>query len=453
MRSLIAAGLFACGISWTVQRQFGVEEIHLVESPRHIPLAVSRPTADDWPGPFGFDGTGRSGRDRLPRELSLSLQPSWQIALPGTAQGSPCVWGELVVVPVVDPIRGSLALSAVNRRDGQRVWQTELRRSLRIDPEKLLGMATPACDGQSIFLGAVADGRLLLFAVDLQGRLRWERDAGPMHCETGRIVSPVLHESLVIVSGEHRGPSWNRWSSTSHLTAVHRLTGEILWRIGRPNRDSLALPALAEVAGGKQLILPSPHEISAYDPANGARLWTCRWSAGRIANSIAWNENTVFAMSRDPQPVMIAIRADGSGDVTNSHVLWQSSAAGSSVLTPLRFQDSVLALHENGLLISLEAGTGKTQWRRQLSGTFLMQPILADGELWCLNTAGKAMLVDLHQRGKTVAEQLLPAGVCASPAATRRQLILRTKTDLFSLPWDDADLPLVNTPAGPTNRL
>lgn len=440
-------------MGWALNQQFGVREVDLARSSRNLPLAIARSTPDDWPGAFGFDGSRRSGRDRLPRELGLSGQPSWQVAVPGTAYGSPCVWKDLVVSPVLEPARGVIALLAVSRRDGSPLWRTELRRDVRMESTKLLGGATPACDGHSIFLAAVASSRLVLFAVDLRGRPRWERDLGPMQAESGRLASPLLHDTLAIVSGDHRGVSWNAWTSTGHLTAVHRLTGEIIWRIRRPNRDSLATPALAAVAGRRQLIVPAPNEIAAYDPADGTRLWTCRWIARRTANSVAWDDGVVFATTRDPQPTTTAIRADGSGDVTNSHVLWQSSAAGSSLLSPVRFENSVVCPHENGLLVSLDAGTGKTQWQRQMTGAFLMQPILTEGELWCLDDGGRAVLVDLAQRGKIISETSLAGGVVGQPAALRSHLLLRTKSGLLCLPWDHAESPLVNTPPGMTNRL
>lgn len=453
VRPLIAVGMALGVVAWSIHQRSDVSQINLTGSPRNLPLALPRPTADDWPSELGFDGTGRSGLDRFPRQISYGAPPSWEISLPGTAYGSPCVWGDLVAAPVVDSAQGRLALAAVNRNDGNRLWQAELRQGLKIDAAQRHRTATPACDGQSIFLAAAIHGRLLLFAVDLQGRSRWERDVGPMHAESGRLISPLLHENLVLISGEHRGPRWSVGNSAAHLTAVHRLTGEIIWRIRRPYHDSQAKPALADVAGRKQLILPAPGEISAYNPNDGSWLWTCRWPCHRTANSVAWNDDTVFATTRDPQPLTMAVRADGSGDVTGTHVLWQTSVAGSSLLTPRCFADSIICLQETGLLISLEAGSGKVQWRKQLTGAFTTQPLFAEGELCCFGNGGRVILVDLTQRGTTLSESTLGLDIVGQPIATRRQVLLRTNSGLISLPSEDGEPPLVNTPADSTNRL
>lgn len=452
MRSLTAACI-AVGVgAWSLQQRSDVDEVNLTRSARNLPLALPRPTADDWPSELGFDGTGGNTLDWLPRQVNYGSQPTWQITLPGPALGSPCAWGDVAVVPIVEPADGRIALLAVNRHDGQQLWQAELRRGLSMEPARLLGGATPACDGQHVFLAAVIQGRLALFAVDLQGRPRWERDMGPMHAETGRLISPLLHENLVLVAGEHRGIRWNAGPSTAHLTAVHRLTGEIIWRIRCPNHDSLAKPAIAEIGGRRQLVIPAPGEIAAYNPDDGSLLWTCRWPCRRTANSVAWNNDTVFATTRDPQPMTIAIRADGSGDVTATHVVWQTSAAGSSLQTPRCVADSVICLQENGLLLSLETSTGKVQWRKQLSGSYSAQPILANGELWCLGVGG-SVLVDLNQRGKALAELLYGAPIVGQPVATRRQVLLRTTSGLISLSPDDGEPPLVNTPPDSANRL
>lgn len=453
VRRAVVAGLLVVAFAWAFHRQFEVEEIHLGESPRNLPLAILRPTADDWPGAFGTAGPGRCARDRLPSELGATSRLSWQNSIPGTAEGSVCIWGDLVAIPVIEPAAGTISLWAVDRRDGNSVWKTALHHDLKLSSAKQSSQATPACDGQSFFTAVAVDGRLLVSAVDLQGRKRWVRDAGPLACENGRLLSPVLYESLVIVAGDHRGSRWPRWHETGTLTALHRLTGEIIWRVRRPNGDGLATPALVDIVGRKQIIVPAPGRISSYDPASGKSLWSCRWQGTRAANSVAWNDRLVIAASSEPRPTVAAIRADGVGDVTASHVVWQNSTSTAATITPLLFQESVVCLSEDGRLTSLETATGKLQWRRQLPGTFAMQPILAGDRLLCLNRDGTAFVVELESRGKIVSEQSLADGVSAPAAATRSQLILHSTRGLLSLPWEAEEPPLVNTPDRPRKRL
>ena len=151
--------------------------------------------------------------------------------------------------------------------------------------------------------------------------------------------------------------------------------------------------------------------------------------------------------------MVLAIRADGSGDVTNSHVAWQNDAVAVSTISPTMHGDSLVCLNEEGVLTCLDGGTGKLQWRRQLPGLYAVSPLLAGDELLCLNTQGTAFVVDLKQRGNVVSEHVFAAGVLASPAVTSRQILLRGPSGLVGLPWEAAAPPLVHTPGKPPKRL
>jgi len=434
--------------------QFGVEEIDRAETSFNLPLALAPASPHDWPGEFGSTGHGDCPRARLPHEDLSAGQSTWRVPLVGPEVGGACLWGSLVMTPVLDPTTRSLALHAYTLDNGQLAWQVTLGKDLDLKPELPRRAATPACDGQSVFVSAVIDGRLRMFAVDLQGRLRWERDAGPMACEDGRLISPLLFESLVIVSAESRGDRLHRWQSTSHLTALHRLTGEIIYRVRRPPGDGFATPVLATFRHGTQLIIPSKGRLTAYDPRRGEPIWWSRWDAIQVANSIAWDDTTIYAGSGDPLPQLTAIRADGTGDVTNTHLAWQSSAAGSTTIAPVRHRDHIYALTEDGWLTALDAGTGKVLWRKSLAGSFVRSPIPAGDDLMCLNMQGAAYVLELAQRGAAVFELRLSPGIIAAPAATDRHLILRDRDGLVCRSWGDAETtPIVTAPARPVKRL
>jgi outer membrane protein assembly factor BamB len=449
-RGACCAALLAGTGIWGVRLQYGVSEVRDADHPRHFPLAMAPATADDWPGLRGPAGNGTVSRDGFAASPAAPSRPTWQAALPGGPRGGPCVRAGRVFVPVVEPEQRTIALWAFDRDDGRLAWKSVLHRDVSLERSSSPGSAAPASDGQSVFLGAAVEGRLLVSSVDLDGRLRWTCDAGPLRAENGRLVSPLLSDSLVIVPGEHRGTQWNRWLSTGHLTAIHRQTGEIVWRIRRPNVELPTTPALAAVGGRRQLILAAPSRICGYDPANGELVWSCRWDATRAADALAWDERTIFAAAREPRAQIVAVRIDEEG---KPQLLWQSDAAAGATIALHRDGDGVLAFNDAGQLTLLNPETGKVQWRRQLPGDYVAAPLFAGRHLFCVSFRGIGSVVDLRQRGKSVSEQTLCDGAVAPLAATSRHVFLRTPSSLLCLPWDESDSPLVNAPGKPRKHL
>lgn len=452
VRPALTAAFFVAAMMAAVRLQFGVSEIHRAESPRNFPLATAPITTDDWPAFRGPNGDGSVARDAFPAAIGVQSRITWHADVPGVPLGGPCVRSGLVHLSVVDPLESSISLAAWNVDDGQLAWQTVLHRNIAVSPNAPPAVAAPAGDGDAVFLGAVVNSRLLAFAVERTGRLRWTCDAGPMRAENGKLVSPLLHESLVIVPGDHRGTRWQRWMSTGHLTAIHRQTGEIIWRIRRPNVDYAVSPVLARIADRTRLVAAAPGRICGYDPANGKLIWSKPCDATRFADAVAWDNERLFLAPREPRSLIVALSADALESDAAAAVLWQSELIGGAV-SLVRVADCVIALTEDGALTSLDAASGRRNWRRQLPGTYVVSPLVAGDELLCLNQQGSAAIVHVRQSGKVIAEWGLGDGAVAPPAATRRQLFLRTSAGLLSLPWDGPESPLVNAPDKPRQQL
>lgn len=446
--------LFVGGMAWAIQGQFGVDEIQRADDAVNIPLAIPRASVHDWPGEFGLDGTGRCPRDRLPHESPAQSDPGWRTALTGPEHGGPCVWGNLAIVPELDPQLRTLSLAAFRLEDGRPAWKLTLASGLDLPSAVPKRAATPACDGQTVYLAAAIAGRVQLFAVSLDGKLAWQRDAGPMTAEDGRLISPVLFESLVIVLAEHPGVPFLRWQSASHLTALHRLTGDIIYRVRRTDGDGSASALLANSGERTQLIVSTAGRITAYDPRRGEPIWWFRGEESRPANRVAWDTDRIYVYSGEPIPQILAIRTDGKDDVTETHLAWRSIAVGPRAVAPVRHGDLLLCLHEDGALHALDANSSKLLWRKTLTGSFSRPPIPAGDHALCLNLQGTAFVIDVTQHGTAVAEWRLPSSVIAPIAATAERLVVRDHEGLFCLPLGKLEQPpIVNAPSRPTKRL
>lgn len=427
----------------------GVGEVHRAHLPVNFRLADPVPGEEDWPWWRGPRQNGFVDQSQPPVRWSQSANVGWQARISGSGHSSPIVWDGRVYVAAADEKQDSLLLECFDRDSGRPLWTSTVQRG-GFPPNGARGsppFSTPACDGERMFLASDQAGKLTVTAVDLAGKLLWQREAGPYSSTWGYMASPVVSGSLVIVSGDQRGAPADRLRGASFLAALHRQTGEIIWRILRPAGDSYGTPIVARIAGREQLVLPGRRGVTAYNPADGAMLWTCRWTADRPVGSVAFDEDCVYASIRYPNEQIVCIRADGSGDVTASHVIWRERRSASDLPSPLVCDSDLLILADDGVLTCLEKATGKARWKKRLQGRFSASPVAMGKYLYCVNEAGIVSVVDRTSRGELIAENQVGQGCFASPAISGNRLLFRTAQGLLlvqpppSAPYVDAPKP------------
>ena len=432
----------------------GVREIRRANDPINFVLVDPQPGPEDWPGWRGTGGTNTALGSSPPLRWSISENIAWQVPVPGRGHASPCIWGERIFVATADDQRQTISLLCIDRDTGRSHWQSELHRGdLRVRHAKNShASSTPACDGQHVYVTSAVNGSVWVTAVDFAGRIVWQRAAGPYEAKWGYGSSPTIYKSLVIIAADNKGARIDRLRGSSHLAALHRQTGEIVWRIERPTGDSFGTPIVATVSGRDQLLLAGKGAVNSYDPATGDALWTCRWSAQRAANTLAFDEDHVFASARSPQGELLCIRADGQGDVTATHVVWREKQAASEVPSPVVYEGLLYSLGDEGVLTCLNAATGKVMWKRRLGGNVSSSPLIAGGHLYCCNEEGVTFVVKLGGRGEVLAENALGDGLFASPVVSGNKLYLRTLTGLHCLTVPGTG-PLAERPEDAKQRL
>ena len=421
---LIVAFLFASNT--------GVRAIRRAHEPANFVLVDPQPGPTDWPGWRGIGGTNVSAESRPPLSWSANDNTAWQVTLPGRGHASPSLWGDQIFVTTAEARRQTLSLFSFDRESGRSLWQSELHHGDLPSGHAKNSSASPSptCDGQFVFVASAVNGSVWVTAVDLAGRIAWQTAAGPFQAKWGYGSSPTLYKSLVIVAVDNKGAAFNRLRATSYLAALHRQTGEIVWRIERPPGDSFGTPIVAHVAGRNQLVIAGKGLVASYDPATGETLWTCRWSAERAANTVAFDDEHVFATARTPQKELLCIRADGQGEVSGTHVVWREKQLASEVPSPVVYENWLYLLTDDGILACLDAATGKLAWKQRLSGQFSASPLIAGDRVYCCNEEGITFVVTLGASGEVVAENTLIEGQFASPIASGNRLYLRTLNGL-----------------------
>lgn len=383
-------------------------------------VAVGRADpAEDWPGWRGPTGNGIAAEGQTPpTQWSNSQNVLWKVAVQGRGHSSPIVVEGKVILTTAEEQRQIQAVICYDRQTGEGLWQTVLNRGgfpRRIHDKNTHATPTPAWDGERVFVSFYQNDQIQLAALDLQGNILWQKSAGgfrPRAYQYGYAASPIVHDSLVIVSSEFEGGGF--------IAAFDRATGDEVWRRQRPDQISYSTPIVAEVAGRKQLLLSGSLMVASYDPDTGEPLWSQQGVADVTCGTVVWDGDIVFASGGYPQSETLAIKADGSGQV-----LWRNRQKC--------YEQSMIA-HEGDLYAVTDAGvafcwkgdTGEEMWSERLAGPISASPVLANGNIYATNERGKTFVfrADPNEFQLVASNQLGDEGF-ASPVICGGQIFLR----------------------------
>ena len=419
----------------------GVTEIRCASPGTPLILAEKPVNPGDWPGYRGPTQQGVAMAASLQGTTVTQGQvPVWGHHTEGLTS-APCVWGTQVFFTQLN-LPAEASLVCLQRETGALIWST--RWNLSPEASSARRLPIPTCDGDHVFLPTVQQGRLVLHAWTLTGQLVWSCDAGPWRNNAAPIVSPVISGPLVIVAADQGSAAWSPWRSPSYLTAIHRLTGKIVWRTLRPEGASAGVPVVATVAGRPQLILAGKGSVRSYDPATGVELWTCRWRSRAVTGGVVTDSQHVYAAGGSPDGDIVCIRADGGGDVTDTHVVWRDRRMVTDPIA-LTLADATL-IHQqgDGTLLAVDATTGKMLWRKKLPNSLSTPALRYGSQLLCTDDGGTLQLLDIQRRGEVIYEASLGASVLASPAAIDSGLMISTNLGMIRL--KNVPGPLVQEP-------
>jgi hypothetical protein len=128
---------------------------------------------------------------------------------------------------------------------------------------------------------------------------------------------------------------------------------------------------------------------------------------------------------------LLAIRPDGSGDVTNSHVVWKFERSVPNTPSPLLVGDEIYLIGDGGLATCLDAKTGKMHWQERISGAYSASPIHANGRIYCLSETGTVTVLQTGKTFRILAKNELKERALASFAAVDGSLYVRTAGHLW----------------------
>ncbi|MGQ0634949.1 MAG: outer membrane protein assembly factor BamB family protein [Planctomycetaceae bacterium] len=389
--------------------------------------AAATPEAD-WPCWRGPAVNGRSADTNAPTRWSAAENIIWQTDVPGRGHSSPTLCGRHILLATADDETEVQSLLAFDRETGQPLWTTVIHTNgfVHKHEKNSHASATPACDGRRAYITFLNRDAIWVTAVDLDGSIVWQKEAGGFKTMHGYAASPALYGSLVIVASDSDGKSF--------LAALRSDTGEIAWKVDRPGQTSFASPIVAPVAGRDQVLLSGCEITAGYDPATGDELWRCQGPTMVIASTMTYAGDHVFTSGGFPGVGTMCIRADGTGDVTETHLVWRK-ARRFYVPSLLVCDDLLYGVTDDGVAHCFDATTGEQLWQQRMGPgvAFTSSPILAGDCIYACDEAGKTHVIKAGPKLERVAENDLGEGIFASPTICGGRIYLRTNKRLYCI--------------------
>ena len=463
--------LFACGIAAT---------------------AASTAAAADAKYFRSDEGVAGSNAGRLPDNFDAPGALLWRVPLdPGHA--TPILVKDKIFLTAYRAESKELAALALDRQTGQTLW----RRSMtieRVEQTHLIGSpatATPACDGQRLF---VFFGSYGLICYDLEGRKLWEHPLGPFQDEYGAGSSPVLVDGKIVLNQDH--------DIDSFLAAFDGATGRTVWRMARPEAvRSYSTPAIWARDGRKELLVAGALELASYDPSDGRKLWwvdglariviptpvpagdlvyMASWAPGgdvgrRLgldpwpAALVRWDKNHDGKLAKDEiddrevldrfyrmdldqnglldekewdrhaevfrraQNAVLALKPSGHGQLGENVLVWKYQRGVPYVSTPLLDHGVLWMVKDGGLVTKLEAANGRVLQEERLPGTgnYFASPAAGDGKVYFASEPGVVSVVADIANWQVISSREFHEKIYASPAIDHGRIYLRSEQALY----------------------
>ncbi len=416
--SLLAGGLAGCS-----RGSSGVSAPTEAAPVRNVAV-----TDTDWRVWRGPTGDGISPDRAAIVSWSAEQNRLWSADVPGRGHASPVVAGDQVFVATADESQGQQLLLSYDRKSGQERWRAVVHQGTlpRMHGKNSQASATPACDQNRVYVLFIHADGLYATAYDFAGQQVWQTKVGSFQSEHGYGSSPALFEGSLFVNGDSLKDCF--------VAAVDCETGSVRWKTDRTTtgkHGSYATPIVAQVAGKPQLLLSGMRSTDSYDPATGSLLWTVRGPAEVTACTPAFHNDLVFSSGGYPEKELLAIRADGTGDVTASHIAWRSTRGVTYVPSPLYHNGRLYVVSDDGIASCFDATSGKQIWQERLSGKFSASPVLAGEYLYVPSEDGKTFVLRASDKFAVVAVNDLGDGGFATPVICGGRVYLRTNHRLY----------------------
>jgi outer membrane protein assembly factor BamB len=393
--------------------------------------------AADWPQFRGPKGDGHASARNLPTTWNETTNVAWKAEVPGKGWSSPSLFQNRIYLTTAAPLEAggsedgelSLRTLCLDAATGKLLWNTEIFRQEAVAPKihtkNSHASPTPWIENGRVYVHFGHQGTACL---DMSGKILWRDNTHAYEPVHGNGGSPLVALGLVVFTCDG--------AENPYVVALSASTGEERWRFSRSseskNKFSFSTPVLIEVNGQQQLITAGSGVVNALEPATGREIWHVNYGDGySVIPKPIFGHGLVYVVTGYGAPIVMAIRPDGSGDVTDTHVAWTAKKGAPHTPSLLLAGDELYVVSDKGLATCLDARTGKEHWQERIGGNYSASPIYADGKIYFQSEEGPAIVLKPGKSFEKLSDTGFKERTLASYAVGDSSLFIRTERNLY----------------------
>jgi outer membrane protein assembly factor BamB len=388
--------------------------------------ASTAAAAEDWPQFRGPTGQGHSNERGLPLEWSESRNVVWKAPVPGAGWSSPAIAsGRVWITAAVGNSLRALAFDQATGREVVNVEVFRVDRSGNLNPKNSRASPTPIVDGDRVYVHFGAEGTA---AITTTGEIVW-RTRLRYESQHGAGGSPVLHGGLLIVNCDGN-------ADQAFVVALDAATGKTRWKTPRrsPADQAYSTPLVIRAADRDAVVSVGAFRAAAYDPATGKEIWRVSYGDGfsNVPRPV-YGHGLVYIATGFQQAALLAVRADGTGDVTRTHLAWQLQRGAPHTPSPLLVGDDLYFVNDAGIASCVDARTGAMRWQQRIGGSHSASPVYADARIYFLSEEGVATVIAPGPAFQLLSTSRLDGRTLASMAISSGSIFIRTDSHLYRI--------------------
>lgn len=392
---------------------------------------------EDWPEFRGPGGQGHSQAKDVPVKWGPNKNITWKTSIPGIGWSSSIIVGSQIFLTTAIP-KGennyTLHALCVNADDGKILWNVEVfneqaDKPARMHKKNSHASPSPIFEDGKVYVHFGHDGTACLNADD--GKILWKQTElryNPVHGNGG---SPIIVDDDLIFNCDG--------GENPFIVALEKDSGKVVWKtfrdvvVERP--FSFSTPLLIEVNGKRQLISPASGAVIAYDPNDGKEIWRCGYGQGySVVPRPLYAHGLVYVSTGFNRAKLMAIRPDGKGDVTETHLAWIHEKNVPKESTPIIVDDFLYMNDGKGEATCLDAKSGEVIWQERLTkNNYSASPVYVGGLIYFHDGEGVTTVIKPGRKLEVVATNDLGEPGLSSFAVTDGALLIRTGSTLYRI--------------------